>query len=133
MMLRNAIVIVAAFALESCATGSESSPPAAGAATAYEVLLEEWSGPHGGVPPFDKIDNALFDPAIDAASERLLAEVDDIAEATEPPTFDNTLVALERSGEPLHRVATLFFTMASSMNTPEIQKLTGVIRPNRDS
>lgn len=94
-----------------------------------KVLLAEWSGPHGGVPPFDKVDNALFEPAFDEATRLLLAEVDAIAESSEPPTFENTLAQLERSGKPLDRLATLFFTMAANMNTPEIQELTGKIRP----
>ncbi|HMR75061.1 MAG TPA: M3 family metallopeptidase [Polyangiaceae bacterium] len=92
-------------------------------------LLREWTGPHGGVPPWDKADDKLFQPAIDKASLSYLAEVDAIADSAEPPTFDNTLAALERAGKPLDRAATLFFVMTGNRNTPEIQKLTGVIRP----
>ena len=61
-------------------------PPAVGAAApnapsaAYDVLLVEWTGPHGGVPPWDKVDNKLFAPAVDKAGELLLKEVAAIAE-----------------------------------------------------
>lgn len=95
----------------------------------HRVLLAEWEGPNGGVPPWDAIDNALFEPAFEEAMGLLLAEVQAIADSKDPPTFDNTLVALERSGRPLDRLTTLFFTLESSVNTPEIQKLSGSINP----
>src|SRR5690606_29033111 len=47
----------------------------------------------------------------------------------EAATFENTFVALERSGKPLDRVTTMFFTLASSRNTPAVQELAGVVRP----
>ncbi|MCA9623004.1 MAG: M3 family metallopeptidase [Myxococcales bacterium] len=93
-------------------------------------LLAEWQGPYDGVPPWALTkDVAAFGPAIDEALKQWLAEVDAIAKASDPPTFDNTLAALERSGKPLDRVTTLFFTLASSLNTPEVQKLSGEVRP----
>ncbi len=99
-------------------------------ASSEHPLLAEWKGPYGGVPPWDAVgDAAAFEPAFDEAIRRWLAEVDAIASDTAPPTFDNTLGALERSGKPLDRVATLFFTLASSRNTPEVQKVTAVVRP----
>ena len=112
----------------------KSAPPPPSAAPAapepsIDDLLAKWTGPHGGVPPWDKANHKLFQPAIDKASELYLAEVDAIAASTDPASFDNTLAALERAGKPLDRVATLFFVMTGNRNTPEIQKLTGVIRP----
>lgn len=92
-------------------------------------LLAEWTGPHGGVPPWDKVQTELLLPAIDEGAKRYLAEIDAIAKSTEPPTFDNTLAALERAGKPLDRAARLFYVHSANLNTPEIQQLTGVIRP----
>ncbi len=92
-------------------------------------MLAPWTGPHGGVPPFDKVDDKRFEADFDVAFKLLLADVAKIANNPEPATFDNTLVALERAGKPLDRIGTLFFTMASSVNTPAIQKLSRVIRP----
>jgi peptidyl-dipeptidase Dcp len=132
--------ILAAFAA-ACGPATTSQPveslplpplapdAAAPKAAAHEALLAEWTGPHGGAPAFDAVDPEQFVPAVDRASELLLAEVDTIANDPAPPTFDNTLVALERSGRPLDRVSTLFFTHASNLNTPKIQELTGIIRP----
>jgi peptidyl-dipeptidase Dcp len=93
-------------------------------------LLAAWTGPYGGVPPWDATeDTAVFGPAIDRGIDQWLAEVEAIAKQGEAPTFENTLVALERSGKALDRVATMFFTLASSRNTPAVQELAGVVRP----
>ena len=107
----------------------EQKAPANEEQGSYQVLLEKWKGPHGGLPPWDKLNDDHFLPAMERAAELYLKEVDAIASNTASPTFDNTLVALERSGKPLDRVATLFFVAASSLNTPKIQKLTGIVRP----
>ncbi len=93
------------------------------------MLLSDWTGPHGGVPPWDKVDPALFLPAIEAGAKLYLAEVEAIASSTEPATFDNTIAALERAGKPIDRAARLFFVHAANLNTPQVQDLTTVIRP----
>jgi peptidyl-dipeptidase Dcp len=96
---------------------------------AYEVLLADWTGPFGGVPPWDKVETKLFAPAVEKAGELLLGEVDAIAENPAPPSFENTLAALERAGKPLDRVTALFGVMTSSRNTPEIQELSRTLEP----
>jgi peptidyl-dipeptidase Dcp len=111
------------------ATPAASAAAPAPASTAYEVLLAEWTGPHGGVPPWDKVDNKLLLPAIEKAGELLLKEVDAIAENPAQPSFDNTLAALERAGKPMDRVTTLFGVMATSRNTPEVMDLSRIIEP----
>jgi peptidyl-dipeptidase Dcp len=108
-------------------TVSPSAPTAPSAA--YEVLLAEWSGPYGGVPPWDKVDNKLFSPAVDKAGELLLKEVEAIAANPAPPNFDNTLAALERAGKPMDRVTALFSVASSNLNTPEIQELSRTLEP----
>src|SRR6266446_3255248 len=62
-------------------------------------LLAQWEGPYGGVPPFDKVQVNLFKPALSAAMSENLAEVDKIANDSAAPTFENTIVALERAGQ----------------------------------
>jgi len=105
--------------------GPQDAPPK----EAFD-LLAEWTGPYGGVPPWDHTDDtAAFGPAFDAAIARWLAEVKVIANSTDAPTFENTVAALDFSGRPLDRVSTLFFTLSRSRNTPAVQKLEGVIRP----
>jgi peptidyl-dipeptidase Dcp len=106
-----------------------SSPAPAVPGAAYEVLLAEWTGPHGGVPAWDKVETAFFAPAVDKAGALLLAEVDAIAANPDPPSFENTLAALERAGKPLDRVTALFGVMSTSRNTPEIQELSRTLEP----
>jgi peptidyl-dipeptidase Dcp len=110
-------------------------PPVAGSSSTgpsgerYQLLLEAWAGPHGGVPPWDKVETALLLPAIEKAGELYLKEVDAIAESSDQPTFENTLAALERSGKPLDRVARMFFVISSNRNTPEVQELSRIVEP----
>src|SRR5512134_6248 len=82
-------------------------------------LLAPWAGPHGGVPPFDKVRVADFRPALEAGMAEELAEVERIANLAEPPTFDNTLAALERTGRTLDRVETLYGVWSTTMNSPD--------------
>ncbi len=94
------------------------------------ALLQTWEGPFDGVPPWDRVtDIAAFEPAFDEAIALWLKEVDAIAKDSAPASFANTLEALERSGAPLERVATLFFTLTGSRNTPAVQALAGKVRP----
>ncbi len=62
-------------------------------------------------PQFDKIKDADFAPAFDAGMKQQLDEVEAIANNPAPPTFDNTLIALEKSGAILDRATTVFFSL----------------------
>ncbi|HUE80547.1 MAG TPA: M3 family metallopeptidase, partial [Pyrinomonadaceae bacterium] len=84
-------------------------------------LLREWEGPYGGVPPFDKVQIALFKPAMQAALAERLAEVERIAANTAAPTFENTIAAMERAGRTLDRVQAIYFVWSATMNAPEFQ------------
>lgn len=86
-------------------------------------LLAEWKGPFGGVPPFDKVRLEDFKPAIEALMVEQLAEIQTIAENPDKPTFDNTIAALERSGQKLNRVMTIFGVWSSNLSSPEFQKI----------
>src|ERR1044071_2698152 len=99
-MTRFLIAVAGAAAIASAAPAVET--------TVDNPLLAPWTGPYGGVPPFDKVKVAHFRPALEAAMAEQLAEVDKIAGDPAPPTFENTLAALERSGRTLDRVATVF-------------------------
>ena len=86
-------------------------------------LLEEWPGPYGGVPPFDRIRPELFPPAFEAGIDARRAEIRSITDNPAPATFGNTIVPLQDAGRQLSRVNTLFSVMTSNMNTPEYQAL----------
>ncbi len=98
-------------------------------ASAPNPLLPPWTGPYGGVPPFDKVTVDGFKPALEAAMAEQLAEVDKIAADPAPATFENTLAALERSGRALDRVATIFGVYSSTMSTPDFQKVEEEMAP----
>jgi peptidyl-dipeptidase Dcp len=84
-------------------------------------LLAKWEGPYGGVPPFDRVQVADFKPALEAGMAENLADVDRIAKDPDAPTFENTIVALERAGQTLDRVTTIYGVFGSTMNGPEFQ------------
>src|SRR5438552_1758952 len=74
-------------------------------------------------PPFDKIKDADYQPAIEEGMKRQIAEVEAIANNSDPPTFDNTIVEMERSGDLLTRVAKVFFNLAQSNTNDTMQKI----------
>jgi peptidyl-dipeptidase Dcp len=80
---------------------------------AANPLLAPWDTPFG-LPPFDAIDDAHFGPALDTALEEGRANVMAIAENPEPPTFANTIEALEQADATLDRVAGVFFNLAGA-------------------
>jgi peptidyl-dipeptidase Dcp len=86
-----------------------------------DPLLAPWTGPYGGVPPWDKLNVAGFGKAFETGLALLLAEVDVIAENPEPPTFQNTLVPLEDAGRHSDRAQTLFSILTNNLSTPEAQ------------
>jgi peptidyl-dipeptidase Dcp len=134
-------VLALATAAAGCAPASTVSPdpapapaaqaaaPAPAAAAASNPLLAQWTGPYGGVPPFDRVRVADFVPALEAAMAENLAEVERIAADPEAPTFENTVLAFERAGRTLQRVMTLYGVWSSSMNTPEFQAVQREMAP----
>ena len=76
-------------------------------------LLGTWATPHDS-PPFAAIQPEHFRPAFDGAMADHMAEVEAIAAAPESPSFDNTIAALERSGQPLTRVSAVFRALAGA-------------------
>ncbi|MFC7598122.1 M3 family metallopeptidase [Terrabacter sp. GCM10028922] len=73
------------------------------------------------LPPFDLIRDEHYPEAFDRGMDEHLAEVEAIAANPEPPTFDNTLVALELSGALLSRTSLAFFGTSSSLATDAVQ------------
>ncbi|NLN11288.1 MAG: M3 family metallopeptidase [Acidobacteria bacterium] len=98
-------------------------------ATPDNPLLRPWTGPYGGVPPFDQVKVEQFQPAIEAAMAEALAEIDAIANDPAPPTFENTIVAKEKTGRTLDRVMAVFGVYGSTMSTPEFQAVELEVSP----
>jgi peptidyl-dipeptidase Dcp len=80
-------------------------------------------------PEFGRVKNEHFLPAFEAAMKEQIEEVMLIAESKEPPTFDNTLVALEKTGETLNRVQAVFFHLASAHTNDDIQEIEATMAP----
>lgn len=74
------------------------------------------------LPPLDKIRNEHYVPALQAGMAEQRKEVADIASNKAAPTFENTIVALERSGQLLTRASTVFFALSSSNTNPVIEQ-----------
>ena len=91
-------------------------------------LLAPWTGPFG-LPPFDRILPEHFRPAFDAALAAHRTEIDGVAGAAAAATFDNTIVALEKSGRDLDRVASLFFVLAGADTGDAIEAVEREISP----
>ena len=81
------------------------------------------------LPPFDRIEDAHYRPAFAQGMEEQLAEVEAVAASSEAPTFENTIVALERSGRLLDRVARTFFSLASADTNDEINAIRAEMAP----
>ena len=91
-------------------------------------LLDDWAPPHR-IAPFDRIEDAHFEPAFETALEEARAEIEAIAEDPAPPGFANTIEALEQAGKRLDRVLSAFFTLAGADSNPERQRLQRAFSP----
>jgi peptidyl-dipeptidase Dcp len=80
-------------------------------------------------PPFDKIHDSDYQPAIEAGMAQQLEEVQAIADSPEPPSFENTIVALEKSGRLLDRANSAFDAITSADINPELQKVQQIEAP----
>jgi peptidyl-dipeptidase Dcp len=90
--------------------------------TAGNPFFEEWTGPFA-FPPFDRIRAEHFVPAFERFMPEELAEVDAIADNPEPPTFANTIEALERTGRMFDRVTSVFGNLTASCTTDELDAI----------
>src|SRR5256885_13949358 len=81
------------------------------------------------LPPFDKIKDEHFQPALEQGMAEELKEAEDIAKQTEKPTFENTIVALEKSGQLLTRGRRVFSNFGACNTNPTIQKLEKELAP----
>jgi peptidyl-dipeptidase Dcp len=118
-----------ALSLSLVLSSTQPAAPAAAEVPVKNPLLAPWTGPYGGVPPFDAAKVEHFAPALEAAMAEQLAAVDAIAADPAPPTFENTLAALERSGRALERVAAVFGVFSSTLATPEFQAVEREMAP----
>jgi len=93
------------------------------------ILLAEWTGPYGGVPPFDRMDLEDLQPALESGMAMQLEEIDVIADNPESPTFANTILAMEGAGRDLDRVMPLWGIWRGNLSSPEFREIQGEMAP----
>ncbi|HOW64034.1 MAG TPA: M3 family metallopeptidase [Candidatus Paceibacterota bacterium] len=110
--------------------GAEGANASASATAQAPIpLLAEWKGPYGGLPPFDQVRVSDFKPALTAAMDEYRANIQAIAQLSDPPTFENTLPPLERAGRTLARVQAVYGVWASTLSTPDFQAVEQEMEP----
>lgn len=113
---------------ESRSADQTAEAPAVTPAATENPLLAASTLPFQA-PPFDKIKDADYLPAFEEGMKQHLAEVRKIADNPEPATFDNTIVAMEKTGETLGRVAHIFFGLVQADTNDARQKIQEEIAP----
>jgi len=95
---------------------------------ANNPFMKEWNTPYG-VPPFEEIKTTDYLPAIQEGMRQQMENIQAICNSKEEPTFANTIIPYEYSGELLTKVSSVFMNLAECMNSPEMEKLSDTIFP----
>ena len=111
------------------ATVAVAALPRLAFAQAGNPLLAPWTGPFGGVPAFDKVRVADFVPAAERAMADELVEIETIAANPAPPTFENTIGAMEMTGQAGQRAATIYGVWSGTLSTPEVRAVDRKLQP----
>jgi len=128
-IIRTFVLLVATASITAIFVNPANNSSAMNVTTEDNPLLAKWEGPYGGIPPFDRVQIALFKPALEAAMAEQLAETEKIANNPAPPDFQNTIAALERSGQTLSRVGTIYGVWGATMASPEYQAVQREMAP----
>lgn len=99
------------------------------AQTPRAELLQEWTGPYQGVPPWDRVTAPKLREAILEGIELQRAEIAAIANQADDPTFANTLVPYQMAGEPLDRASSIFGVMTQNIGSDDYQALDAEVSP----
>lgn len=126
----SAISAAVILSLSACSEKpSESQQTAAAAQQAQNILAAPYTGPYGGVPAFDKMQLTDLVPALEAAMQKNLDEIDVITANKAAPTFDNTIVELEKSGSELSRIFTYYGIWSANLSSPEFREIQQQMAP----
>lgn len=107
-----------------------SSLTVTAAKTATNPLLTNWwNGPHGGVPPFDKIKVTDFQPALEEGMKQTKKAIEVIVNNPQKATFENTILEMEKSSRVLDRVFAVYSVWRGGLNTDAFQDVEKVMSP----
>ena len=133
-LFTTASAVIMMMILSGCATSSENAfSPNPGQLSKMEATgtnpFYQESTLYFKYPPFDKIKNAHYAPAFGKGMAEQLAEFEAIADQSDAPTFENTIVAMEKSGQLLNRVATVFYSLASAHTNDSLEAVRSEMAP----
>ncbi|MBM3747955.1 MAG: M3 family metallopeptidase, partial [Acidobacteria bacterium] len=120
--MRHPCLILLALSAFPLVAGAQTPPADA------NPFFEEWKTPFG-VPPFERINNEHFLPALKKGIAEQRQEVEAIAKSSEPPTFANTIERLDDSGELLDKVQPVFFGLTSAETNDRLQEIAREVAP----
>lgn len=132
MHLRSTLIAAAALGVAGCATTTQQSAGPVAPSTGFNLSPNPFyaaSTLQYQAPPFDKIKDTDYQPAMEAGMVQQIAEVDVIASQSAPASFDNTIVALERTGVLLTRAAKVFNAITSANTNDALQKTQEILAP----
>jgi peptidyl-dipeptidase Dcp len=128
--------LITAAIISACGPGSSTAPATPSdpnetvqKTTMKNDLLQEWTGPYGGVPRFDEMKLEDLKPALEQGMASHLQEVLMISANPAPPTFENTILAMQQSGEALDRAFTYYGIWSSNMSSPEFREIQQELAP----
>ena len=92
-------------------------------------FTREWTGPYGGVPNFTDLNLDDLKSALIMGMDQTRSEIYEIANQSEKPTFENTILALEETGRLLDRVFSYYGVLSSNLSTPEFRTIQESMAP----
>ncbi|MDN3593688.1 M3 family metallopeptidase [Zunongwangia endophytica] len=123
--IRNSLGIAAIVLFAACKNDSKMNEDS----MKNNTILAEWTGPYQGVPAFNKMKVEMLKPAILEGMQQHLEEIDSIANNPEAPTFENTIIPFEKSGEALDRAFTYYGIFSSNLSSPEFREIQTELSP----
>ncbi len=131
-----AVAVTTCFGLTACAGSSSSIPAEKSVDKSVDAAKPQNANPLLQLsdlpyhyPHFDTIKDEHFVPAFEQGMKEGRAEIDAIAGNPEAPSFDNTIVAMEKSGQTLARVASVFFNLTGTVTNPTLEKVDAEMSP----
>ncbi|MFB6319683.1 M3 family metallopeptidase [Saccharicrinis sp. FJH54] len=113
VLISTLIVII----MTACNSGEKGNP-----------FFETWNTPYG-TPPFSRIENSDYMPAVEAGIKQEEEEINAIVNNTEAPSFENTIVALDKTGHLLKKVTGVFYNLSSANTSDELQEIAKELSP----